>query len=83
MPEEATPAISNVGFEEALRKLEETVKSIEGGDTTLAELLERYEEGTRLLGICEQRLKEAELRLEQLRQTKDGVALEKFTTTRS
>jgi exodeoxyribonuclease VII small subunit len=70
-------------FEDALRQLEELVRSLEAGDVPLATLIERYEAGTRLLRACESRLKEAELRIEQIRQTKDGVQLEKFGTTRS
>lgn len=72
-----------LSFEDALKRLEETVRSLESGDTPLAQLIERYEQGSALLRQCEARLREAELRIEQLRPTKDGVSLEKFSTPRS
>ena len=71
-------------FEEALRKLESIVESMESGEVPLADLLARFEEGTRLLQACEARLKEAELRIEQLKKQKDGTAaFAKFETERS
>jgi exodeoxyribonuclease VII small subunit len=66
-------------FETALARLESIVESMESGDVPLADLLAKFEEGDKLLKICEARLKEAELRIEQLRKQKDGgVAFEKF-----
>ena len=70
---------AKLSFETALGKLETIVESMESGEVPLAELLAKFEEGTKLLKICENRLKEAELKIEQLKQTKDGgVAFEKF-----
>ena len=70
-------------FEEALAKLESIVESMESGEVPLADLIARFEQGTKLLQVCETRLKEAELRIEQLKKSKDGsVALEKFETDR-
>ncbi|HVU17619.1 MAG TPA: exodeoxyribonuclease VII small subunit [Candidatus Didemnitutus sp.] len=61
-------------FESALTKLETIVDSMEQGEVPLAELLGKYEEGTRLLRVCEARLKEAELKIEKLKKEKDGSA---------
>lgn len=61
-------------FEAALAKLETLVDAMEQGDTPLAELLAKYEEGSKLLKVCELRLKDAELKIEQLRQSRDGTA---------
>jgi len=70
-------------FEEALAKLESIVESMESGEVPLADLIARFEQGTKLLQVCETRLKEAELRIEQLKKSKDGsVALEKFEADR-
>jgi len=70
-------------FEDALSRLEAIVESMEAGDVPLADLIARFEQGTKLLQVCETRLKEAELRIEQLKKSKDGsVALEKFETDR-
>ena len=66
-------------FEAALGKLETIVESMESGEVPLAELLEKFEQGTQLLQVCETRLKDAELKIEQLKKQKDGrVAFEKF-----
>ena len=70
-------------FEAALGKLEAIVESMESGEVPLAELLAKFEEGTRLLKICEVRLKDAELKIEQLKKQKDGsVVFEKFEVGR-
>lgn len=69
-------------FEAALERLEAVVESMESGDVPLADLLARYEEGTKLLKICEERLKEAELKIEQLKRQKDGVAFVKVEIER-
>ena len=61
-------------FEAALTKLETIVDAMEQGETPLAELLAKYEEGSKLLKVCETRLKDAELKIEQLRQARDGAA---------
>ena len=72
-----------ISFEEALAKLEAIVEAMESGDVPLAELLAKFEEGTRLLKLCEGRLKDAELKIEQLKKQKDGtVTFEKFETER-
>ena len=71
-------------FEDALARLETIVESMESGDVPLAELLAKFEEGNTLLKTCEARLKEAELKIEQLKKQKDGSAtLAPFDTTRS
>lgn len=74
---------AKIPFEAALARLEAIVESMESGDVPLAELLARFEEGTRLLKVCETRLKDAELKIEHLKKQKDGaVAFEKFDTAR-
>ena len=74
---------AKLSFETALTKLESIVESMESGDTPLAELLAKFEEGTKLLKLCEARLKDAELRIEALKKSKDGKpAFEKFETVR-
>ncbi len=70
-------------FEDALTRLETIVESMESGDVPLAELLAKFEEGNGLLKICEGRLKEAELKIEQLKKQKDGsIAFSPFETNR-
>jgi exodeoxyribonuclease VII small subunit len=61
-----------VSFEEALKKLESIVESMESGDLPLETLLAKYEEGTKLARICQTKLAEAELKIEQLEKTGAG-----------
>ncbi len=70
-------------FEDALSRLESIVDSMEQGQVPLAELITRYEEGTKLLKVCEARLKDAELKIDQLKKTRDTVALETFSPERA
>jgi len=70
-------------FEDALERLEAIVESMESGEVPLAELLAKFEEGNTLLKVCESRLKEAELKIEQLKKQKDGsAAFSPFETER-
>ena len=43
-------------FEEAFRRLQEIVARMESGDLALEDLLERYEEGVRLVKFCSDKL---------------------------
>lgn len=79
-PVEAKDA--KLSFEAALAQLESIVESMESGDVPLAELLAKFEEGSKLLKLCEIRLKDAELKIEQLKKSKDGIAFAKFETER-
>lgn len=69
---------SELSFEQALEKLEKLVGRMEEGDVGLSELLEKYEEGSRHLQACESLLKEAEMKIEKLRATRDGAELDDF-----
>jgi exodeoxyribonuclease VII small subunit len=59
-------------FEEALKKLETIVETMESEDLTLETLLAKYEEGRRLCGICQEKLAEAELKIQQLEKNAAG-----------
>ena len=72
---------TKLSFEDALTQLETIVETMESGEVPLAELLAKFEEGSNLLKVCETRLKDAELKIEQLKRQKDGVAFAKFETT--
>jgi exodeoxyribonuclease VII small subunit len=72
---------SKLSFAAALTQLEATVETMESGDVPLADLLAKFEQGTKLLKVCESRLKDAELKIEQLKKQKDGVSFTKFETT--
>ena len=59
-------------FEEALKKLEDVVDAMESGDLPLEKLIQRFEEGTRLVKMCQTKLEEAELKIQQLEENADG-----------
>lgn len=59
-------------FEEALQKLESVVEAMESGDLPLEGLIARYEEGVKLAKSCQEKLAEAELRIQQLEKTAAG-----------
>jgi len=71
----------NLPFEEALKKLEGVVEAMETGDLPLETLLAKYEEGTRLVKICQEKLAEAELKIQQLEKNAAGeLKLKSFET---
>ena len=53
-------------FEEALKKLETAVETLEGGNLPLAEALRLFEEGLKASNQCRARLEEARQRVEVL-----------------
>ena len=68
----AEAAKGGLPFEDALKKLEGTVEAMESEDLPLEALLARYEEGTRLVKICQEKLAEAELKIQQLEKNAAG-----------
>ena len=59
-------------FEEALKKLEGLVEAMESDDLPLEALLSKYEEGSKLVKICQGKLAEAELKIQQLEKNAAG-----------
>ena len=59
-------------FEEALKKLESIVETMEAEDLPLETLLVRFEEGTRLAKVCQTKLSEAELKIQELEKNASG-----------
>lgn len=57
---------TDISFEDALERLETLIESMESGDTPLAELVAKFEEGSKLLKSCQKKLKHAELTIEKL-----------------
>ncbi|MDR1332846.1 MAG: exodeoxyribonuclease VII small subunit [Holosporales bacterium] len=53
-------------FEQAIGELEEIIRALEGGKMPLAEAVKAFERGTELKKFCEQKLKEAQLKIEML-----------------
>lgn len=77
MPDDGKKPVSRsseaeMPFEEALKKLESTVEAMESGDLPLENLLKRFEEGTRLVKLCQARLEQAELQIQKLEKDSAG-----------
>jgi exodeoxyribonuclease VII small subunit len=70
------PAEDDLGFEEAIKRLDELVESMESGSAPLSELVDRYEEGAKLLKICRKRLELAELKIKEVREKDDQMVAE-------
>ena len=69
-------------FEEALKKLEGIVEALESDDLPLETLLARYEEGARLVKICQEKLAEAEVKIQLLEKNAAGeMKLKSFETS--
>jgi exodeoxyribonuclease VII small subunit len=51
-------------FETAMSRLEQVVEEMDSANLPLQDLITRYEEGVQLVKVCEERLKEAEQRIE-------------------
>lgn len=58
-------------FEEALKELEETVKKLENGETTLDEAMTLFEKGVLLTKNCRKMLDEAQLKVKKV--TEEGI----------
>ena len=77
-PKKETPPENSI--ESALARLEEIVEEIERTPPPLESLIERYEEGMKLLKTCREKLAVAEQRIEIITRTGRGeVGLEPFT----
>ena len=73
MPEQAADQSSTeLSFEDALKRLEEIVRTLERGEAPLDQSIELYQEGDKLKRHCEARLKAAQARIEQIAFGSDG-----------
>ena len=70
--ENAAAHSEDLPFEEALKRLETIVEAMEAQDLPLETLLARYEEGARLTRLCQAKLSEAELKVQQLEKNAKG-----------
>ena len=62
----------NRTFETSLEALEQIVRQLEGGDLPLEKSLELFEQGIRLSRECQERLSQAERRIEILLRDNQG-----------
>jgi exodeoxyribonuclease VII small subunit len=68
------PDIASMSFEDALAELEQIVRRLEAGQVKLDEAIQCYERGAQLKQHCEQKLSEAQQRVERIVIGPDGRA---------
>ena len=66
-------AIDTLSFEDALAELEKIVRGLEGGQLKLEEAISQYERGAALRRHCEQKLAEADARVQAIVERADGT----------
>ena len=66
-------SLETMSFEDALRELETIVRRLEEGKTSLEEAMKAYERGAALKNHCEQKLKDARLRVDQIVMGPEGT----------
>jgi exodeoxyribonuclease VII small subunit len=59
-------------FEDAMKRLEDIVEDLEGGELPLEDSLKVFEEGMKLLSFCSDKLDEVEKRVAILVKESDG-----------
>lgn len=64
----------DLDFEEALNRLEEVVEKLEEGSLTLDKSLAKFLEGVRLIKFCNQKLSEAEKKIEVVLKDEEGFS---------
>jgi exodeoxyribonuclease VII small subunit len=63
-------------FEKSLAELEALVERMESGELPLEESMKQFERGIQLARACQQQLKQAELKIQQLVQKNGDTVLE-------
>jgi exodeoxyribonuclease VII small subunit len=67
-------------FEETLERLQDLVRALESGDCSLEDSIKKFEEGMALARSCQERLTQAEQKIEiLLKADKDGVRTGTFS----
>ncbi|MCM2343410.1 MAG: exodeoxyribonuclease VII small subunit [Alphaproteobacteria bacterium] len=68
----AQAAVETLNFESALAELDVIVRDLETGKTSLEESISAYERGIALRNHCEQKLREAQAKIEKITVNSDG-----------
>ena len=83
MPVKAKKSVKKseeISFEEAAEKLESIVEAMESDELPLEKLLVQYEQGAKLVKICEVKLEAAEKRITQVEKSKGGELSSRIVT---
>ena len=68
-------------FEIAMEQLENLVSKMEGGDLSLEESLEAFEKGVNLTRFCQDQLKKAELKVQELNSKGEFIEIDQENET--
>ncbi|OKY24895.1 MULTISPECIES: exodeoxyribonuclease VII small subunit [Thalassotalea] len=74
----ARKKIENLSFEEALKELETIVDQLEKGELNLEDSMTLFERGLALSQVSQEKLKDAEQKVQILMQRQEKSALETF-----
>ena len=77
MSSKPKPAGTELSFESAMDRLDAIVEKMESGKLPLKELIVRYEEGMKLVKICQEQLASAEQKIEIISRNSAGKAVVK------
>ena len=77
MSSKPKPREAELNFEGAMDRLEKIVEQMESGKLPLEDLIVRYEEGMKLVKICQERLANAEQKIEIITRNSAGKAVVK------
>ena len=67
-----------IDFENSLKRLETIVDEMENGELALEEMIQHFEEGSKLVGLCSKKLTEVEQKIEKLVKKGDSLGTEPF-----
>jgi exodeoxyribonuclease VII small subunit len=62
----------SISFEAAIKRLEEIVGELEGGEIEIEHALALFEEGTKLARVCQKKLSNVEKKIQILKKGDDG-----------
>jgi exodeoxyribonuclease VII small subunit len=77
MTSKPKPREAELNFEGAMDRLEKIVEQMESGKLPLEDLIVRYEEGMKLVKVCQERLANAEQKIEIIARDSAGKPLVK------
>jgi len=75
MSSKSKPREAELNFEGAMDRLEKIVEQMESGKLPLEDLIVRYEEGMKLVKTCQERLANAEQKIEIITRNSAGKAV--------
>jgi exodeoxyribonuclease VII small subunit len=77
MSSKSKPREAELNFEGAMDRLERIVEQMESGKLPLEDLIVRYEEGMKLVKVCQERLAKAEQKIEIIARNSAGKTIVK------